>query len=262
MATRILFSLLALVVCFSLQASTLQEIVQRGTLRVGTEPNYFPFEMIAKNGDLIGFDIDIARHMAKSMGVELEIVTTTVDSAITGLVTQKYDVFMRGITLTQERNLKINFADPYFYSGQTMLIQPGLQKTIKNPQDLNDPKYTLVSKVGTTGEMAAKRLFKKANYVSFQTEQEAVLEVLRGRAHAFVFDRPFNLMVVKQHGHDKLYHLDTTFTFEPLAWGLRQGDVDFLNWLNNYLRQIKQDGTYDRLYEKWFKDDRWLKRIQ
>jgi len=243
---------------FPLLANTLDDIQKRGVLRVGTESNYFPFEMTDKSGQLVGFDMDIAYRMAQAMGVKLEIVNGTVDSLIPGLVTNKYDIFIRGITLTQERNLKVNFSDPYFESGETLLIRKALANQVHAYGDLNQPNFRIVSKVGTTGEMAAKKFMPKAKYTGFETEQEAVTEVKNGNADAFVFDAPYNTVAMLLFAQDKLVHINKPFTYEPLAWAVRQGDVDFLNWLNHFLEQIRRDGTYDRLHHKWFVEDGWL----
>ena len=103
------------------QKSTLNSIVQKGVLTVGLEPGYMPFEMKDKQGNIIGFDVDMANEMAKAMGVKLQLVPTAWDGIIAGLLTGKYDIIMSGMTITQERNLKINFANPYISVGQTIL---------------------------------------------------------------------------------------------------------------------------------------------
>lgn len=247
----------------TLQAGpALEAIISRGVLRVGTEANYYPFELINKQGEMVGFDMDMAKVMAKSMGVKLEIVPTTVDSIVPGLLGNKFDIAMRGWTLTQERNLKVSFANPYYMSGMTIILAPKHQNVVKDYRDLNQKKYTVVSKIGTTGEWTVKRLIPQAKYVSFETEQDAVLEVLGGRADAFVFDAPFNAITMLRYGKEKLVHLSEPFTFEPLAWAIRQGDPDFLNWLNHFLFQVQKDGTYDKLHRKWFMDHTWLKDLQ
>ena len=89
------------------KSSTLNKILQRGELRIGLDPGYMPFEMKDKNGRLIGYDIDMAKKMAKDMGVKLKIVPTDWDGIIAGLLTDKFDIIMSGMTITQQRNLKI-----------------------------------------------------------------------------------------------------------------------------------------------------------
>ena len=243
-------------------AGTLDEIQKRGKLRVGMEPGYMPFELIDNKGQIVGFDVDMAKRMAKAMDVELELVSTAWDGIIPALITKKFDIIMSGMTLTQQRNLKINFADPYIVIGQTILLKKSLAGSVKSYQDLNNKKFTVASKLGTTGEQATKRMIPKAKYISYETEQEGVLELVNGKIDAFIYDMPYNAAAFVQRGQGKMVHLDEPFTYEPLAWAVRQGDYDFINWLNNFLNQVKNDGTYDKIYRKWFEDDAWMKGLQ
>jgi len=242
--------------------STLEQILRNGELRVGFEAGYMPFEMTDKRGNFVGFDMDVAKEMAKAMKVKFTPVNTAWDGIIPALMTDKFDIIMSGMTITQERNLKVNFADPYIIVGQTILIDKKHGETVKSYKDLNDPKYIVTSKLGTTGEQAVKRMIPKATYKSFETETEAALEVVNGKAAAFVYDLPYNVVFMAQQGKDKLIFLDEPFTYEPLAWAVNRGDPDFLNWLNNFLRQIKNDGRYDQIYNKWIKSTDWIKDVQ
>lgn len=247
------------------ESSTLNKILQSGELRVGMEPGYLPFEMKDKKGNIIGYDVDMAREMAKQMGVKLTLVPTAWDGIIAGLVTDKYDIIMSGMTITQQRNLKVNFANPYIVVGQTILMKNALAGTIKSAKDLDKPGYTIVTKLGVTGEIATKKFFKQAKIVTFETESDAISEVLNGKADAMVYDQPYNVVFMSDKGKDKLVHLDTPLTYEPLGWAIRKGDPDFLNWLNNFLRQAQEDkviGFSDELYQKWLVDTSWLQRVQ
>ena len=143
-----------------------------------------------------------------------------------------------------------------------MIVRKDLGPVVKSYVDLNDPKFRITSKVGTTGELSVKKLLPKAHYVSFETEEQALMEVINRKADVFVFDAPYNYAAMKLFPAENLIHIEKPFTYEPLAWAIRQGDVDFLNWLNNFLNQIKQDGTYDRLHRKWFLEDAWITEIK
>ncbi|MDX1706977.1 MAG: transporter substrate-binding domain-containing protein [Desulfobacterales bacterium] len=242
--------------------STIEKILKRGELRVGFESGYVPFEMTDKKGNFIGFDMDFARRMAKEMGVKFVPVNTEWDGIIPALMTDKFDIIMGGMTITQERNLKINFADPYIVVGQTILLNKKHAGKVKSYKDLNDPKYILTSRLGTTGEQAIKKYMPKATYKSFQSEAEAGLEVINGKADALVYDLPFCGFLYGSQGKGKTVFLDEPFTYEPLAWAINKGDPDFLNWLNNFLRQTKGDGFYDRLYQKWIIGSDWKKELE
>lgn len=245
--------------------STLNQVLERGELQVCMEPGYMPFEMKDKKGRLIGYDIDIARIMAREMGVKLKIVPTGFGGIIAGLLTDKFDIIIAGMTITQKRNLKVNFSDSYLVIGQTVLINNKFANEIKDAKQLDDKKYIITAKLGQTGEIVARKFFKNAKINTFDTEVEAVSEVLNGNATAFVNDKPYNSIFMASKGKGRLVHLDKPLTYEPLAFAIKKGDPDFLNWLNNFLKQIKEDklvDTYDKLYKKWFVNTNWLKRVQ
>ena len=242
--------------------STVEKILKKGELRVGFEAGYMPFEMTDQKGRFVGFDMDMAKEMAKAMGVKFVPVNTAWDGIIPALITEKFDIIMSGMTVTQERNLKINFCDPYIIVGQTILLNKKHKGKVKSYRDLNNKKYILTSKLGTTGEQAVKRMIPKCNYKSFETETEAALEVVNGKADAFVYDLPMCVVFNAQQGAGNLVFLDEPFTYEPLAWAINKGDPDFLNWLNNFLNQVRNDGRYDRIYNKWIKSTDWIKDVQ
>ena len=242
------------------KASTLVEIQKRGKLLVGLEAGYMPFEMKNKKGEIIGFDVDMCKAMAEAMKVELEMVNTAWDGIVPSLVTKKFDIIASGMTITQERNLSINFADPYITVGQTILLAKKHEGKITSWEQLNDPQYTVSTKLGTTGDFAAKKYLPKANRNAFETEQEGAMEALQGKVDGFVYDHPFNAIYSARNA-DKIVFLDEPFTYEPLGWAIRKGDPDFLNWLNNFLRQTRGDGTYQAIYDKWFKSNAWLQEV-
>ncbi len=242
--------------------STIQKILSRGEIRVGFESGYVPFEMTNKKGEFIGFDMDYGRRLAKAMGVKFVPVNTAWDGIIPALVTDKFDIIMGGMTITQERNLKISFADPYIVVGQTILLNKKHAGKVKSYKDLNDKKYILTSRMGTTGEQSIKKFMPKATYKGFESEAEAGLEVINGKADALVYDLPFCGFLYASQGQGKTVFLEKPFTYEPLAWAINQGDPDFLNFLNNFLRQSKGDGFYQKTYDYWIKGSEWKKELE
>lgn len=242
--------------------STIERILKRGELRVGFESGYVPFEMTNKKGEFIGFDMDYGRRLAKSMGVKFVPVNTAWDGIIPALMTDKFDIIMGGMTITQERNLKVNFANPYIIVGQTILLNKKLKDRVLSYKDLNNPKYILTSRMGTTGEQAIKKYIPKATYKGFESEAEAGLEVINGKADALVYDLPFCGYLYGSQGKGKTIFLSDPFTYEPLAWAINKGDPDFLNYLNNFLRQTKGDGFYDLMYKKWITGTKWKDELK
>lgn len=243
-------------------ADTLADIRERGVLKVGMEPGYMPFELTNQRGEIIGFDPDMAKRMAKKLGVKLELVSTAWDGIIPSLLTKKFDIIMSGMTITDKRAEVVDFATPYIIIGQTALVRKGLAGTVTSWKDLNDPKYKLASKLGTTGEIASKKMFPKARYYSYETEHEGIMETVNGKIDAFIYDAPYNAVAFAEKGEGKLFFLDQPFTDEPLGWAVRKGNPEFLAFLNDFLTEVKGNGTYDKIYNKWFKDDTWLKELR
>ena len=261
--------------------STLEGILRRGELRIGLEVGYMPFEMIDKRSglrqkeirhggfrrkgrqlSLMGFDIDMGIEMAKTLGVKPVFIDTFWPSIIPALNLGRFDIIFGGMSVTESRKKKVDFADPFMTVGQTVLLNVKHKGSVKSYMDLNDPKYVVVSKPGTTGEEAVQRLIPKATYETTDTEIDGAMRVLEGTADAFVYDYPFNAVFSALHPSDQLIFLDKPFTKEPIAWAIRKNDPDFLKWLNNYLQEIKQDGRFEKMHDKWFKKTDWFKYVR
>ena len=258
--------------------STLEGIMQRGELRIGLEVGYMPFEMIDKRSgvrqkeirhggfrrkgrqlSLMGFDIDMGIEMAKALGVKPVFVDTLWPSIIPALNLGRFDIIFGGMSVTEPRKEKVDFADPFMTVGQTVLLNAKHKKVVASYKDLDDPKFVVVSKPGTTGEEAVKNMIPKATYETVDTEIDGGMRVLEGTADAFVYDFPFNAVFSAMHPSDQLIFLDTPFTKEPIAWAIRKNDPDFLKWLNTFLKEIKQDGRFEKMYGKWFENTDWFK---
>ena len=161
-----------------------------------------------------------------------------------------------------ERQAKVDFAEPYMTVGQTVLLHAKHAGAVTTYADLDDPKFVVTSKPGTTGEQAVKEFLPQATYQPFDTELAAAMEVAEGRADAFVYDLPYTVTFSAMHAAADLVVLDQPFTTEPLAWAIRKDDPDFLKWLNGFLAELRQDGRYDKIHEKWFKSTDWFKYVR
>ena len=254
---KLLFALLALVFIGSFcvgsamaftaediaKASALEEILKRGKLRVGLEAGYQPFEMQDEKGNIVGFDVDMAYELGKAIfgkGGEkkVEIINTAWDGIIPALMTRKFDIIMAGMTVLQSRNLKINFCEPYYYIGQSLLINKKDKDKYKSYKDLNKKGVIVTSKLGVTGAFTAERVMPKATLRLFKTEAEGALQVANGLADAYIYDEP-QVRVFAAKYKDKTVGIFDPITYEPLAWAIRKGDPDFLNFLNKFRRPRK-----------------------
>ncbi len=261
--------------------STLEGIMRRGELRIGLEVGYMPFEMIDKRSglrqkeirhggfrrkgrqlSLMGFDIDMGIEMAKALGVKPVFVDTLWPSIIPALNLGRFDIIFGSMSVTESRKKKVDFADPFMTVGQTVLLNAKHKKAVESYKDLNDPKFVVVSKPGTTGEEAVQKMIPKATYKTVNTEIDGAMRVLEGKADAFVYDFPFNAVFRAMNPSEKLIFLDKPFTKEPIAWAIRKNDPDFMNFLNDFLAQTKADGRFDKIYNKWFKSSDWYQFVR
>jgi polar amino acid transport system substrate-binding protein len=240
------------------KASAIEEILKRGKLLVGLEAGYQPFEMQDEKGNIVGFDVDMAYELGKAIfgkGGEKKVVimNTAWDGIIPSLMTHKYDIIMAGMTVLQSRNLKVNFCEPYYYIGQSLLINKKDKGKYKSYKDLNKKGIIITSKLGVTGGFTAERLMPKAELKLFKTEAEGALQVANGLADAYIYDEP-QVRVFAAKYKDTTMGLFEPLTYEPLAWAIRKGDPDFLNFLNNFLSQVRGDGRWEQIKQKWFVD--------
>ena len=261
--------------------STLEGIIKRGELRIGLEVGYMPFEMIDKRSglrqkgirhggfrrkgrqlSLIGFDIDIGIEMAKALGVKPLFIDTLWPSIIPALKLGRFDIIFGGMSVTEARKTQVDFAKPFMTVGQTVLLNAKHKGKVKSYKDLNDSKFIVVSKPGTTGEEAVQRLIPRATYETEDTEIAGAMRVLKGTADAFVYDFPFNAVFAAMHPSDQLVFLSKPFTKEPIAWAIRKNDLDFMKFLNDFLTQLKADGRFDKIYNKWFNSSDWYRFVR
>ena len=238
--------------------STLEQIINRGGLLVGLEAGYQPFEMQDEKGNIVGFDVDMAYEMGKAIFGEggekkVKLINTAWEGIIPALMTGKFDIIMSGMTILQSRNLKVNFCEPYYYIGQCLLINKKNADKYKSYKDLNKKGVIVTSKLGVTGAFTAEKVMPNADLRLFKTEGEGALQVANGVADAFIYDEP-QVRVFAAKYKDTTVGLFDPITYEPLAWAINKGDPDFMNWLNNFLRQVRGDGRWDQFKQKWFVD--------
>ncbi|MCW7753676.1 transporter substrate-binding domain-containing protein [Desulfobotulus sp. H1] len=269
---RFLLLSLTLVLAFSFFAcdeqqkapeSAVDRILSKGVLRIGMDPGYLPFEMKDRQGELMGFDVDLAYLLGDTMGVRVEFIPPSGSYAtmLDDLKANRFDIIISGMTITPQRNLKIMFSDPYITVGQAILANNRHRNTIRNADDLNSTNYLVVYLEGTTGAAAVDRFLPRARRIAVSTQQEGVAMVREGRADAFVYDLPAFATLVAKEGKNVFHFIDQPLTFEPIGMGLRFTDHELLNLINNFTRQIQADGTYDTLYDRWFIQTGWFQRL-
>jgi polar amino acid transport system substrate-binding protein len=242
------------------KSSTIEKILRSGKMRVGMS-TFVPWAMQSKTGEWIGFEIDVARRLAKDMGVEIEFVPTKWDGLIPSLLTGKFDLVIAGMTGTAQRALKINFTQPYDFTGTQICINKAFADKIKSPMDLNDPAYTVISRVGVTASETAKKLLPKAQSRLFSENGSMVQELLNGKATAIIQSLPEPAQLVAQHP-DTLALLPGTLTKEPISMGVRKGDPDTLAYLNNWIVNVQAEGFLEERANYWWRTMEWQSLLQ
>jgi len=239
--------------------SAVEQIAKRGVIKVGMDV-FVPWAMKDKKGELIGFEIDIAKKFAADMGVKIEFVPTKWSGIIPALITGKFDVLIGGMTITTQRNLKINFTRPYYYTEQGLMAHKKKAAGFK-VSDFNSADVTIAARLGSTAAVAAKQQFPKAKLRLFDDEPAAVQELRNGNVHAMVSAQPLPSSMAIEYP-DTIMVYDEVMMLEAIGIGVRKSDNDTLNLLNNWIEINRNNGWIQGRYAYWFKSKDWKGLIE
>lgn len=221
------------------------------TLRVGTEATYAPFEFAAPDGSLTGFDVELIKAIGQEAGFEVEVINMPFDGLIPALMTSQIDTVIAAMTITDERAKRVDFSDPYYTSGLSILIREETADKYKNVEAIKGQK--LCAQIGTTGAMTAEKL-SPGKVSTFNTEPEAFMELKAKGCDGVVNDRPINLYFLSQSSaSDGVVEINEILTAEKYGIAVRKGNSELLGKINDGLKKIHENGTYDKIYQKWFK---------
>jgi polar amino acid transport system substrate-binding protein len=240
--------------------STIQAVAKRGKLIVGMS-TFVPWAMRDKKGELIGFEVDVAKQLAKDMGVDVELVPTAFDGIIPALLAGKFDLIATGLTITPKRAMTINFSQPYNRSGAMLLANTKLIQGFKALDDYNKPNVTLAARRGSTGELMLKTLFPKATLRVFDDEQLANQEVVNGNAHAAAAQPPRPFILKAKFPDVLTIPFSEVLTHNSDAFAVRPGDVDTLSFLNAWIEFQTNSGWLDEKQKYWFRSAEWVDLI-
>ena len=169
--------------------SMLEQVKKRGTIRIGMS-TFVPWAMRDKNGNLIGFEIDVATQLAKDMGVQVEFVPTPFDGIIPSLLAGKFDVIIGGLAITAARNLQVNFTTHYSETGLQLAASRKLAASLTTMAEYNDARITLTCRRGSSACSDGARLFPKATLRQFDDDALCFQEVRNGNAHGVLASEP------------------------------------------------------------------------
>ena len=241
--------------------STLEQVMKRGVLRVGMD-TFVPWAMKSKTGELVGFEIDVAKQLAEEMGVKVEFVPTKWAGIIPALLTGKFDVIIGGMGIRPQRALKVNFTIPYDYSGMSMVAHKKKAAGFDSLDDFNNPDIELAVKLGTTAVMAAKKFIPKAKLRLFEDEAQTYQELRNGNVHAVVASSPRPAFEAVKYADTLFMPMRDNFTKEPIGFALRKGDFDTLAFFNSWIQTKRDVGWLQEKHHYWFGTRDWADLVE
>jgi len=241
------------------QESVIETIKERGVIKIGLSI-FKPWSMRDLDGELIGFELDVGRKLAEDMGVEVEFIPTSWDGIIPALVSGKFDVIISGMSITPQRNLTINFSDPYAYSGMTILSNKAMTDGM-SLADYNSPDVTFAARRGATPATVIATLFPEAELLLFDEDGAATQEILNGNAHATMSSEPTPSLEVRQYPDTLAVPFTQTFLATGESFALRKGDPDANNFFNNWISINWKNGWLEERNNYWFRGFDWEDQV-
>ncbi|MBE4591037.1 amino acid ABC transporter substrate-binding protein [Vibrio navarrensis] len=240
--------------------ANLDSINQRGTLRVGMS-TFVPWAMRNKQGELIGFEIDVAKRLAADSGWKVEFVPTAWDGIIPALLAKKFDVIIGGMSVTPERSKSVLFTAPYSHSGVQIAASKTLAADFTSMEKFNSRRVKIAARRGAFTVQVARETFPKATILQFDDDAQAFQEVINGNAHAVIASSP-------KPEHETIKHSDKLFLpfSERLAKGneafaVRLGEEDKKAFFDTWIQARMADGWLQQRYEYWFSTLDWQDQI-
>ena len=230
--------------------STLDKVVDKGTLRVAVLPDFPPFSVQNAEGEFEGYEVDIAKALAKAMDVKLELVSTDGASRLPLLKADRADVNISSWTATDERAKAVGYTIPYVADGASVLFRSGTD--IEDYDDLAGKSVSVTR--GSTNDIIMTEDFKDTKIVRFESIADAIAALKADKVDAAVEGRA----TVKQEAEKEgdLEALDQP-PLRPslISMGALPDDQVWINYLNNFIRNLNASGTNQELYKKWFGED-------
>jgi polar amino acid transport system substrate-binding protein len=239
----------------------LQQIVASGSLRVGLSGDQPPFNMTARDGRVIGFEVDVVKALGEALGLEVQLVRRPFDELLPALERGELDLVMSGVTITAERNARVAFVGPYFVSGKSLLTRKPELAEVGSFVALDAPGRRFVALAGSTSEAQARKLLPRAKVEAVPDYEAGVEKVRSGRADALIADFAICQVTVWRNPEAGLLTLSTPLTAEPLGIALPPDDPLLVNLVENHLRTLEYTGVLTQLKARWLADTAWLSEL-
>ena len=222
--------------------------IQEGTLTVGSDIPYAPFEF-GDPPDYEGFDVDLVNEIATRLDLEVKFQKTPFDTIFRDLAQGKFDMVASSTTITEERKRTVDFSDPYFVANQSLMVKKG--SDIQTVDDLDGK--TVGAQIGTTGADYAKEETDAEEVRTFDLIDDAFQALASGQVDAVIND--FAVSKFAERSKENLEVIQTLETGEEYGFAFAKDSTELRQAVNPALREIKEDGTYTRIYRKWFEEE-------
>lgn len=222
-------------------------------LTVGMELDYPPFEMTDLQGRPAGISVDLAHALAAHLHRPVKVQNIPFDGLIPALKTGKIDLVISSMTATPERAQSIDFSDPYVKTGICLLVNK--DSPLHTSTDIEKPDLTVAVKKGTTGQIYAHEHLPLATVLVLDKEANCVLEVVQGKADAFIYGQLSILRDWERH-QESTRALLTSLRAEYWAIGIRKGNDDLRQQVNEFLTVFRADGGFDELSDRYLKAEK------
>jgi polar amino acid transport system substrate-binding protein len=233
----------------------MEKIVAEKKLRVGIAPWKNLIIWDDKSNRYEGIIADDLRKFEETTGLKVEITNTTWAGMIAGLQTGKWDAIMNGLGASIQRSMAVAFTEPYGYYCEAALVRKN--DPVKSFADLDKPGVSIAVTAGTSAHELWKGKFKNAKLQPFTDAVAGIMEVIQGRSKAYMSDLLVNSFRAKERPELKLFIPENTIWFYE-AHAVRYSDLDLLTFLNTYVRNMKIQGWYHELGEKWGMPPEWV----
>jgi len=253
--------MLAVLVSPLAHADAVDDILERGTLRVGIA-EFVPWAMPAKRGGHVGFDVDIAVNIAKDMDVRAEFKVYEWKDIIPALEAGEVDMIAGGIVVTPQRALRITFTAPVASSGAGMATNTHMTKHVENMQQLNDPDIVIATVTDTFSEGVARSVFDKAEIHSHGSKDDAEKEILEGRAHVYISSLPAVQFLATNNSDAIDLPLSDPIVGWAEAMAVQKGEQELLNFLNAWVTAHTADRWLSATREYWFETRDWIEDVK
>jgi polar amino acid transport system substrate-binding protein len=259
---KIMLALTGVLLTLSAWANTpnLDKVNDRGILRVGMS-TFVPWAMRNKQGELIGFEIDVAKRLAKDSGWEVEFVPTAWDGIIPALLAKKFDVIIGGMSITKERAKSVLFTTPYSHSGVQVAANKELAEGFSTFDDFNSRRVKIAARRGAFTVQIARETFPKARILQFDDDAQAFQEVLNGNAHAVIASSPKPEHEVIKHSKVLFLPFDERLSKGNEAFAVRLGENDKKAFFDDWIEARTEDGWLAERYEYWFSTLDWQDQV-